>query len=118
MFAKRVLGGQRLIGLYDASISDPDRPMVEGFDPTIDGITAPVTSAFNAYVRDELGFETDLRYQLLNQKISRDWDWQSGDEQKQGYRGAADHLKASMILNPSLKALIATAIFTPYFTSL
>ena len=52
--------------------------MVEGFDPTIDGITAPVTSAFNAYVRDELGFEIDLRYQLLNQKISRDWDWQSG----------------------------------------
>ena len=100
VFAKRVLGGQRLIGLYDASITapdpDPDRPMVEGFDPTIDGITAPVTSAFNAYVRDELGFETDLRYQLLNQEISRDWDWQSGDEQKQGYRGAADHLKAAI----------------------
>jgi carboxypeptidase C (cathepsin A) len=125
VFAKRVLGGQRLIGLYDASITapdpDPDRPMVEGFDPTLDGITAPMTSAFNAYVRDELGFETDLRYQLLNQEISRDWDWQSGDEQKQGYRGAADHLKAAMILNPSLKALIAHGYFdlvTPYFASL
>ena len=125
VFAKRVLGGQRLIGLYDASITapdpDPDRPMVEGFDPTIDGITAPVTSAFNVYVRDELGFETDLRYQLLNQEVSRDWDWQNGDEQKQGYRGAADHLKAAMILNPSLKALIAHGYFdlvTPYFTSL
>ena len=36
---------------------------------------APWTSAFIAYVRDELGYRTDLPYRLLNREVSGHWDY-------------------------------------------
>jgi carboxypeptidase C (cathepsin A) len=86
-------------------------------DPVLQGLTAPLTSALVAYVRDDLGYESDQPYQLLNRKVSQAWQWQRDD---QGYLGVADDLKAAMSLNRHLQALIAHGyhdLVTSYFAS-
>jgi carboxypeptidase C (cathepsin A) len=59
---------QRIVGLYDASITAldpfPDRMTYEGTDPTLDGLDRLFTGAINSHLRHTLGVETDLTYRL------------------------------------------------------
>lgn len=124
IFAKALLRDQgRVLSLYDGTITAPDpapgRADASGPDPLLSALTAPLTSAFNAYARDELGFKTELRYHLLNRDVSRRWTWRSS-ARGQGYIGAADDLKTAMSLNPGLRVLIVHGrydLVTPYFAS-
>lgn len=126
-FAKYLLRDQqRIVGLYDGSVSGvdpfPQSPLLRGDDPTLEGLTAPFTGAFNSYVREELGFETDLEFVLLNREISRKWQWKSGFRGvQQGFVGTADSLREAMSLNNKLRVLIVHGVYdlvTPYFSSL
>jgi carboxypeptidase C (cathepsin A) len=99
---------------------DPD-PFSLGYparDPSLDPLVAPVVSSFNAYVRDELGYRTDVRYEVMNPDVLRAWNWAEaglGD-----LPGAGHRLRRALALNPRLKVLIAHGYFdlaTPYFAS-
>ncbi len=87
-------------------------------DPSLDPLVAPVVSTFNAYVRDELGYRTDVRYELMNPDVAQSWNWAEaglGDLPGVGLR-----LRRALSLNPRLKLLIAHGYFdlaTPYFAS-
>jgi len=65
------------VGLYDASITAydpfPDRQTYEGIDPTLDGLDRLFTGAINSHLRDTLGVETDLTYNLLNLETFKAW---------------------------------------------
>jgi carboxypeptidase C (cathepsin A) len=123
VFAKSLLEDRgRVVGIYDASISalDPD-PFSAGYparDPSLDPLVAPVMSSFNAYVRDELDYRTDVRYELTNPDVLRDWNWAEaglGD-----LPGVGQRLRRALSLNPKLKVLLAHGYFdlaTPYFAS-
>jgi len=77
------------------------------------------TTAFTGYVRDELGFRTDLPYRLLAEAPGHNWQWHGGAQQ-QGYVGAADDVREARGLNPRLRVLIAhgyTDLVTPYLAS-
>ncbi len=125
VFMRELLRDQtRVLGAYDASIAaidpDPGSARFQGADPTLEGLFAPYTSAFNAYVRDELRFETDLPFFLLNYEVNRNWDWRSGIEGRQGFVGTAEDLESAMTLSPQLRVLIAHGYYdlvTPYFAS-
>ena len=123
MFAKHLLEDSgRVAGIYDGSVSVPDpNPFVAGYparDPSLDPLIAPVVSSFNAYVRDELHYKTDLRYDLMNPDVARAWNWAEaglGD-----LPGVGPRLRAALSLNPNLKILVAHGYFdlaTPYFAS-
>ena len=123
IFAKRLLEGQgRVVGLYDASISAPDPDPFSltypSRDPSLDPLIGPVVSSFNGYVSDELGYLTDVRYELMNPDVLQAWDWAEaglGDLPGVGHR-----LRRALSLNPNLKVLIAHGYFdlaTPYFAS-
>jgi carboxypeptidase C (cathepsin A) len=74
----------------------------------------------NSYVREQLKFETDIPYEILNKEVSKNWNWKSGLEWGQGYVGVAENLKHSMSINKDLQAFIAHGVFdlvTPYFGS-
>jgi carboxypeptidase C (cathepsin A) len=122
-FAKHLLQDQsRVVGIYDGSVSAPDPdPFSISYparDPSFDPLIAPVTTSFNAYVRDELGYKTDLRYELMNVDVLRAWNWLEAGEGD--LPGVGERLRRGLALNPDLKVLVAHGYFdlaTPYFAS-
>ena len=46
-------------------------------DPILDGVSRAYGGAFVGYARDELGFKTEMTYDLLASEISGKWDWQA-----------------------------------------
>jgi carboxypeptidase C (cathepsin A) len=125
-FAKQLLRDQeRLVGRYDGTISGPDpypeRSGYAGGDPSFAFLTAAYAPAMVAYLRDDLQYLTDAPYRLLNRETHRRWDFSSVLEaQKQGFAGFSDELRFGLVLNPSLRVLIAHGyhdLVTPYFAS-
>ncbi|SRR5579883_898156 len=125
VFARELLRDQqRIVGLYDASITAidpfPDRVTYEGIDPTLDGLDRLFTGAINSHLRDTLGVETDLSYHLLNLETFKAWKFELKGELKQGFLGAVDDLRVGMTLNPHMQVYITHGLFdlvTPYFAS-
>ncbi|MGB3612487.1 MAG: hypothetical protein WBA10_01745, partial [Elainellaceae cyanobacterium] len=125
LFARELLRSQqRVVGLYDASITAidpfPDRATYDGADPTLDGLNRLFTGAINSHLRDTLGVETDLTYHLLNFETFKAWQYDLKGEWRQGFVGSMDEFRAGMALNPYLKVWISHGIFdlvTPYFGS-
>jgi carboxypeptidase C (cathepsin A) len=121
-FAKTLLRDQRrVLSLYDGSVSmidsNPESAALD--DRSLDVLNAALGPAFNAYLRGELKFETDLPYLVLNGEVNRQWRW---DERagRRGNGGVLDDLKAGLSFNPRLRVLIAHGLFdlvTPYFAS-
>jgi len=123
VFAKQLLQDSgRVVGIYDGSVSIPDPDLFGSAyparDPSLDPLIAPVTSSLNAYVRDELNYRTDLRYELMNPDVARAWNWAEaglGD-----LPGVGPRLRTALSLSPNLKVLVAHGYFdlaTPYFAS-
>ena len=123
VFATRLLEDSgRVVGIYDGSVSAPNpEPFSTAYparDPSFTPLVAPVVSSFSAYVRDELGYRTDERYDLMNPEVLRFWNWAEaglGD-----LPGVGPRLRSALSLNPKLKVLVAHGYFdlaTPYFAS-
>ena len=110
----------RSLSSYDATVSVPI-PKNEQihFDPILDGTVTVLAPAFGQYVRAELGYRTDLQYQLLNREISGRWDFGT-TATRQGFAGSLDELQRARTQNPSLGVLIIhgyTDLVTPYSIS-
>jgi carboxypeptidase C (cathepsin A) len=78
------------------------------YDPALDKLFGPFSSVVNAYVRDELEFETDRFYEFLNTEVTSAWDWTSGLAGGQGFVDVSHTLKDVMTLNNHMKVLIAS----------
>ncbi|MBI3759510.1 MAG: carboxypeptidase, partial [Deltaproteobacteria bacterium] len=108
------------VSLYDASFVTPD-PFPEsegrrGSDAVLDGFTRALSGIFVGYARDELGFKTDITYNLLSHDVSGHWDW--------GHRrsppGVSDDLRTLLAQGPSFRLLVAHGrndLVTPYGVS-
>jgi carboxypeptidase C (cathepsin A) len=113
----------QVLSRYDGAIAAPDpdpRSREAEDDPVLQGSIAPFTQAFVAYARNELGFETELGYELLSEEVNRHWEWHDGDHGSRQTLGASDTLRLALSLNPRLHVLIAhglTDLTTPYMMS-
>ncbi len=76
-------------------------------DPSMAAIRPPYTSAFNAYVRNDLGYKTDLPYHILGEGVGR-WDWGT---QGQGYADVSNALRNAMAKNPYMKVFVGSGYF-------
>lgn len=110
-----------LLSRYDAALGGPDpdpaSPLPHGPDPVLDGSIAPWTSAFTAYVRDELGYKPDFAYELLNRSVGQNWDW---GKRRREQAGVLDELTRALALNPRMRVLVvhgAADLVTPYLAS-
>jgi len=119
-FTKELLRDDRkTVGRLDSRFTGVDADAAgesPEFDPSLAAITGPYTAALNDYVRDELGFESDLPYEILTGRV-RPWDW---GEAGQGYVNVADDLRAAITRNLYLKVYIANGYYdlaTPYFAT-
>jgi carboxypeptidase C (cathepsin A) len=125
LFSRELLRDQqRIVGLYDASITAidpfPDRLFYEGIDPTLDGLDRLFTGAINSHLRDTLNVNTESMYRLLNFETFKAWKFDPKGELKQGFIGAVDDLRVGMTLNPYMQVYISHGFFdlvTPYFAS-
>ena len=105
---------------YDANFRTPDpfpeRSRSGGDDPILDGFTRALAGLFVGYARDELGFKTDMTYNLLAHEVSSKWEW--GDRREPP--GVSGDLRELLSLNPSFRLLVAhgrTDLVTPYGVS-
>ncbi len=83
-------------------------------DPSNDALTGHFASAFNDYVRRELGYESDLPYEVLSLEVHKAWDY---EDFKNAFVDTSEALRSAMSRNRHLVVLVANGYFdlaTPY----
>ncbi len=82
------------------------------FDPSMQAIVPPYTAAYNQYVREQLGYQTDLNYEILNSQVNQSWKYQGGQ-----FPDTSEGLRAAFAKNPFMKVLVAQGYYdlaTPF----
>ncbi|MBZ0309184.1 MAG: peptidase S10, partial [Anaerolineae bacterium] len=110
---------KRTVGRLDSRFEGLDAlPVTEkpDFDPSMTAITPPYTAMMNQYARVELGFQTDVEYEVLSFKVNKDWDWG-----KNGFPDTSEMLRSAFARNPHMKLFVAQGYYdlaTPYYAAL
>lgn len=110
---------RRTIGRLDSRFVGIDRDAAgEGieYDRSYANIQGPYTACLYEYVRGELGFESDLPYEIIAEKV---WPWSYKEHENQ-YVNVAESLRKAMTVNPHLRVFIANGYYdlaTPYFAT-
>ncbi len=119
-FFKELLRERGLtVGRLDSRFTGRDRLGVTErpeYDPLLTNVLGPYTAAFYDYVRSELKFESDLPYEILNDKV---WPWSYAEFENQ-FVNVGETLRSAMTYNPYLKVFIANGYYdlgTPYFAT-
>ncbi|HEY1265177.1 MAG TPA: peptidase S10 [Terriglobales bacterium] len=122
-FTHYLLLDQKLrVGRLDGRFTGPDPEGVLDtpfYDPTEPAIVPPYNSVFNNYVRTELGYKTDMQYNVFpdDPAFENAWNWGSAAN---GFPDTATALRAAMVKNPYLKILVMEGHYdlaTPYFAA-
>jgi carboxypeptidase C (cathepsin A) len=106
-----------IVSSYDADFAVPD-PFPDsasdtGSDPILDGITRAYGGAFVGYAGDELGFKTEMTYELLSHEVNNKWNWGG----RRSSPDASGDLRELLALTPSFKLVVAhgyTDLIVPY----
>ncbi|MGH6823478.1 MAG: S10 family peptidase, partial [Methylocella sp.] len=92
---------------YDARASgfdpSPHAAASDYSDPVLDAIKTPLASAMADLTRNRLGWTVEARYEILNENVTRAWNWGSRRDRVE----ALSDLKRAMALDPSLRVLVA-----------
>lgn len=110
-----------VVSSYDVNFAVPD-PYPESAsahndDPVLDGFSRALGGLTSGYLRNELGFKTEMTYELLASDISRKWDWQG---ESLGRASAAGDIRELLALNSSFRLMVAhgtSDLVTPYGVS-
>ena len=122
-FTHYLLLDQKLrVGRLDGRFTGPDPNGVLDtpfYDPTEAAVLPPFTSVFNNYVRTELGYKSDMPYQVFpaDQNFETSWNWGSGIG---GFPDTATALRQAIVKNPYLKVLVMEGLYdlaTPFYAA-
>jgi carboxypeptidase C (cathepsin A) len=103
------------IGRYDGRLTAPaslNTGETSEFDPSSTLITPPFTAVFTEYIRNELGYKTDMYYYPTGG--IQPWDYGV----QNGFGDTTSLLREAMAKNPYMKVMIAAGYYdlaTPYF---
>ncbi len=119
-FCKELLRDEhRTVGRIDSRYKGIDRfragESIET-DPSLDAVNGPYTSALNDYVRRELGYESDLPYEILSERV-RPWSYEDFEN---AYVDVSETLRETMSRNPHMQVLVANGYYdlaTPHFAT-
>ncbi|MDB6148579.1 MAG: Peptidase serine carboxypeptidase [Chthoniobacter sp.] len=95
----------KILGRFDARVTSEDGDRSEQrpeFDPSFSNIVGGFSSAVNAYVRGELGYESDHPYHVLT---GLPWKWSSFEGR---YVSTEGRLAEAMKTNPRLRVVVLT----------
>ena len=82
-------------------------------DPSVDAIIGPYTAALNHYVRSELGYSSDLPYEVLTERV-HPWSFKEFEAR---HIHVLDKLAEAMRVNPHLRVHVDCGYYdaaTPY----
>jgi carboxypeptidase C (cathepsin A) len=121
-FTHYLLIDQKLrVGRLDGRYTGPDPNGLmdtEFYDPTGSATRPPFTAVFNNYVRNELGYKTDMPYYVFAPEAGfGKWDWGSGIK---GFPDTATALRQAIVKDPYLKVLVMEGYYdlaTPYYAA-
>jgi carboxypeptidase C (cathepsin A) len=123
-FTHYLLLDQKLrVGRLDGRFTGPDPDGVLDtpfYDPTEAATLPPFTSVFNNYVRTELGYKTDMPYQVFpsdQDSFEKVWNWGSAAG---GFPDTATALRQAIVKNPYLKVLVMEGLYdlaTPFYAA-
>ncbi len=119
-FTKALLRDEgRTVGRLDSRFTGRDRDAAGetfSYDPAYAVIQGPYTAAFNDYVRRDLGFESDLSYEIIA-RLEPSWSYKAFENR---YTETGETLRGAMTQNPYLRVHVASGYFdlaTPYFAT-
>jgi carboxypeptidase C (cathepsin A) len=119
-FFKELLRSQgKTVGRYDARYTGADRDDAgeqADYDPSYSAVLGPFTAGVNQYVREDLGFESDLPYEVLTGRVH---PWNFGNYRNR-YVNVAETLRSALVQNPYLKVHVACGYYdlaTPYLAA-
>lgn len=119
-FTKELLrDAGRTVGRLDSRFTGFDRDAAGErplYDPSYATIQGPYTATLNDYVRRELGFASDLPYEILT-NLYETWSYKAFENR---FVSVSDTLRKAMSINPHLKVHVASGVFdlaTPYFAT-
>ena len=95
----------KILGRFDARVTAEDGDRSEQspeFDPSFTGVIGPFNAMANAYLRGELGYETDEPYRVLTPLT---WSFAKFGGR---YVGMENHLADAMKTNPQFRLLICS----------
>ncbi|MFT7670715.1 MAG: carboxypeptidase C (cathepsin A) [Planctomycetota bacterium] len=110
---------RKTTGRLDSRFTGYDRDAASDgyeYDPSYAAIQGSFSATLNHYLRDELGYKSDLPYEILTGKV---WPW-SYAENENSYVNVAESLRKAMTKNPHLKVYVANGYYdlaTPYFAT-
>lgn len=105
------------IGRYDGRLTGPsgrNTGETSEFDPSSSLISPPFVTMFNNYIRNELGYKTDMYYYTTGG--IQPWDYGV----QNGFGDTTAMLRTAMAKNPYMKVLVVAAYFdlaTPYYAA-
>ncbi|HEX5589537.1 MAG TPA: hypothetical protein VFX65_04540 [Candidatus Limnocylindrales bacterium] len=112
----RGLSVGRLDARFTAPEPDGGRELFSA-DASYSHIQGPYTAALNQYVREELGYENDLPYEILSSPTNQGWSYKEFEGRSVSVVG---DLGATMRANPHLRVHIACGYYdgaTPHFAA-
>ena len=119
-FAKELLRSEgRTVGRLDSRFTGSDRDAAGetfSYDPAYAAIQGPYTATFNDYVRRDLGFESDLPYEIIA-NLYETWSYKDFENR---YAETGESLRSAMTQNPYLRVHVSSGFFdlaTPYFAT-
>ncbi len=119
-FTELLRGERKTVGRIDGRFTgwDPDGAGERmQTDPSIAAIMGPYSAAQNHYVRAELGYQNDLSYEVLTERV-RPWSYKEFEGE---HVHVADQLALAMRTNPHMRVHVACGYHdgaTPYYAAL
>ncbi|MEO0649435.1 MAG: peptidase S10 [Planctomycetota bacterium] len=119
-FCKELRRDERVtVGRLDSRYTGTDRDAAGEryeYDPSMAAIDGPYSTLLNHYVRNVLGYESDLPYEILTGRV-RPWDYSNVQNR---YLNVGEDLRRAMTQNPNLRVYVANGYYdlaTPYFAT-
>ncbi len=116
-FGELLRSERRTIGRYDSRLTGIPSDAAAGrfdYDPSYASVQGAYTNMFNAYVRGELKFESDMPYEILTGKV-RPWPYPQNR-----FVDVSERLRQAINQNPNLRVIIANGYYdlaTPFFAT-
>ncbi|MEO8835943.1 MAG: peptidase S10 [Caldimonas sp.] len=113
----------RIVGRLEARATAPmaashGRDME--FDPGIEAIAPPYTMAAMAYFGEQLGMDSELRYEVLSYDAHKAWNWNRGEDKGNAFATTSADLARALRRNVHLRVFVASGRYdlgTPYSAS-
>jgi len=104
----------QIVGRLEARVAGPmglSRTHEWDFDPGLEALVGPYSMAAMGYFTETLGFDRAWRYEVMSGDAHKQWNWNRGEAQGNGFCSTSPDLARALRRNPHLRVLVASGHF-------